>query len=432
MSTNATPKQPADSNRGRTEPRNNGDPLSRTATASDQAPATATRVVLYTGKGGVGKSTIAASSAALAAAAGARTLVMSIDSAHNLSDIFGRRIGHEPSRLAPGLEALEVDINREIHENWSAVIDFFRNLTVTSSLAHRVVAEECAILPGMEEVFGLTRLRKLAEQGNYDLIVVDSPPTGDMLKILRMPDVLDWFMRKYYPLEKKIATSMRPLMSKMAGVPIPEDRYYDTVEDTYAQVQRVAALLMNHRISSLRLVMNPDTISLGETKRAYATVSLFGFNVDAILVNKVLPDEVRTGFFAKWIDTQREVLSEIETDFDEVPIFQAPLEESEPIGLDRLRAFGEQLYAGRPVKDVFVAEPALQLAGAGDAVELQLRIPFLNRDNFQIWVKDDVLLINLHNNRKQIPLPRALQGRQMEQASYRDGVLSVRFRASKG
>ncbi|MEK6239702.1 MAG: ArsA family ATPase, partial [Planctomycetales bacterium] len=239
--------------------------------------AVATRVLLYTGKGGVGKTTVAAGTALLAAQSGLRTLITSIDSAHNLGDLLGQKVRSTPTSVAPGLDALEVDVNQEIQENWSAVIDFFRNLTFSSSLANQVVAEECAILPGMEEVFGLTRLRKLAATGDYDLIVVDSPPTGDMLKILRMPDVLDWFMRKYYPLEKKIASTMRPLVGKMAGVPIPEESYYQTVEDTYQQVQQVSDLLMDHRRSSLRLVMNPDSISLNETKRAYATVSLFGF-----------------------------------------------------------------------------------------------------------------------------------------------------------
>lgn len=387
----------------------------------------APRIVLYTGKGGVGKSTIAAASAARAASLGVRTLILSIDSAHNLGDIFGRKIGPEPEPIAEHLDALEVDINQEIAANWSAVIDFFRNLTISSTLANQVVAEECAILPGMEEVFGLTRLLRVAKCGQYDLIVVDSPPTGDMMKILRMPDVLDWFMRRYYPIEKKIAQNIWPMVHRMSGVPVPSSEYFENVEQTYEHVKEVSHLLMEHSRCTLRLVMTPDSISFQETKRAYAMVSLFGFNVDAVMINKLLPQEADSSFFAAWLQTQQQVLEEAETAFAEVPRLRAPLEQSEPIGLERLAQFGRALFGERDPTGVYVKQPFWYVHQEGTQVEIRLRIPFLEKDHFDLWVKDNTLLINLHNTRKQIPLPRALHEKQMQGAAYQAGELRVRF-----
>ncbi len=404
---------------------NQSDEPSGAAEAADLS----TRIILYTGKGGVGKSTVAAATATLAAAGGQRSLVVSIDSAHNLSDIFQTRLGPEPTQLSPKLAALEVDINREIEENWSAVIDFFRNLTFGSSLANQVVAEECAILPGMEEVFGLTRLLQVAQTGDYDLIVVDSPPTGDMMKILRMPDVLEWFMRKYYPLEKKIAQTVWPVVSKFSGMPVPSEEYFRNLEQTYQQVQQVSRLLMDHARSSLRLVMTPDTISFAETKRAYAMACLFGFNVDAVVINKLLPEAVGEGFFRRWLETQQQVLAESEKAFDQVPRLLVQLEDSEPIGLARLQAFGAELFQTRQAAEIFVSHPAMELAPHGESLELRLYLPLLKRDHFTMWVKDDTLLINLHNTRKQITLPRALENRTMQGAKYdaQTGVLCVHF-----
>jgi arsenite-transporting ATPase len=385
------------------------------------------RLIIYTGKGGVGKSTVAAATAVLAARRGLRTLVMSVDSAHNLAEMFATRIGGEPIELAERLDALEVDVNREISAHWSSVIDFFRNLTVSSSLADQVVAEECAILPGMEEVFGLSRLRQLSASGKYDVIIVDCPPTGDMMKILRMPDVLDWFMRKYYPIEKRIAQTVWPIVGRVSGIPVPDAGYYANVEDMYEQVRNVSGLLADHQQSSLRLVMTPESVGLAETRRALSTACLFGFNVDAIMVNKLLPPAAGEGFWVDWAKSQAETLAEAKSTFEPVPCFTAEWQTQEPLGLEKLEHFGRQLFGDADPTRVYLDRPALELRTDSGHLEIRMQLPFLSKDAFQLHIKDDTLLVNLHTTRRQVPLPRAFHGKAMKRARYEDGVLIVEF-----
>src|SRR3712207_1186256 len=220
-----------------------------------------TRIILTAGKGGVGKSTVAAATAAVCASRGARVLLMSIDSAHNLSDLCGVRLGYTPTPITDRLSGLEVDINRELQENWSAVIDFFRSMAPNAPGVTGLLAEECAVFPGMEEVFGLMRLQTVVETGAFDVVVLDAPPTGDMLKFLRLPDVLQWFMEKYHPLERGMIQRMRPVAEALSW-PVPTEASMAEMEHWYARVRQASATLTDHGRVSVRLVMTPDRVGL--------------------------------------------------------------------------------------------------------------------------------------------------------------------------
>jgi arsenite/tail-anchored protein-transporting ATPase len=389
------------------------------------------RIILTTGKGGVGKSTVAAATAVRCAAAGRRTAVMSVDSAHNLADVFGTPVGDELRRIAPRLDAIEVNLNHEIRANWSAVIGFFRNLTANNPHVSDIVAEECAVFPGMEEVFGLLRMLAIVDAGQHDVLVIDAPPTGDTLKFLRLPDVMEWFFRKYYPLQKRAIQTLRPFAGSL-NVPLPDDQYLTEVEQWHQQVARVAALLADASRVTVRLVLTPEQVALRETRRAYAVTSLFGLVVDAIIVNRLFPAETSEPFLRFWVEQQREVLEQVETEFAPLPILRGELQASEVIGVERLGEFGAALFGERDPAALMVEAPTMELIERDGECRLRLRLPFLSRDNFRLWIANDSLVIALHGQRRHVPLPAALLRRTLSGASYDGGILDIRFCPTEG
>jgi arsenite-transporting ATPase len=391
---------------------------------------TAPRILVTAGKGGVGKSTLAAATAADCAARGYRTLAMSVDSAHNLADLFGLPLGHTPSPIGDRLSGLEVDINRELAENWSAVTDFLRSLTADDPFVSELVAEECAVLPGMEEVFGLMRLQSVADSGDYDVIVLDAPPTGDLLKFLRLPDVLHWFVERYRPFERGLLQRVRPLTDAL-NWPVPPEESVEEVERWYARVRAVRATLMQHDRATVRLVMTPDRVALAETRRALSWTCLLGMNVDAVLVNKRLPPGDYPPALAPWVARQEQVLEEARQAFAPLPLLTADLRPQEVLGLDELRGFGAELFGERDPTGLWSSEPPLRWAETPDRAELALRIPFLKRGQFRLLASADGLVLHVGNQRRVVPLPGSVRRRTMRGARYEGDWLRVEFGPSR-
>ncbi|HEU4754648.1 MAG TPA: TRC40/GET3/ArsA family transport-energizing ATPase [Armatimonadota bacterium] len=389
------------------------------------------RILLTAGKGGVGKTTVAAATAALCAARGPRVLVMSIDSAHNLSDLFGVPLGPTPTPLAERLHGLEVDLNGELRANWHSVIDFFRTMTANDPRVTDVVAEECAVLPGMEEVFGLMRLQSVVESGKFDVIVVDAPPTGDLLKFLRLPDVVHWFMGRYRPLERGLLQRMRPVTEAM-GWPLPPEEAVAEMEQWYARVRQCGATLTDSRRVSVRLVMTPDRVGLAETQRAFTWTSLLGMNVDAVIVNRLLPAAGLPPSFQRWAEKQSAVLAAAEGAFSSVPVLRAEQQPDEVLGAAALKAFGASLYGERDPAGLWSAEPPVQWTERPGSAELRLRLPFLKKGAFRLLSGPDGLTLHVENQRRLVPLPAAVRHRSMRRARYEDGWLRVEYGPAEG
>jgi arsenite-transporting ATPase len=389
----------------------------------------AMRVILITGKGGVGKSSVAAATALSTARRGYRTALISIDAAHNLGDILApaqRRVGPHLTTVATNLDAIEVNINREIRERWSAVIEFFRFLSSNHPTVNSIVAEEVAVLPGMEEIFGLLRLQQIAAAGQHEVIVVDAPPTGDAMKFLRLPEVLDWFMQHYLPMERAVVRRARPLAQRL-NIPIPDEMTVAEVDNWFEEVRELSDWLTNPRQVTARLVTTPDRVSLAETRRALSAISLFGIRVDALIVNKIFPTGGTDPFLSAWSKQQGEVLAQIEHDFESLPRFEARYQPFEILGLERLERFASEMYGETAPEAVLVEQPVLDLEERGDEIALKLWLPFLQRDQFKLHVGVDALYIQVQTQRRQIPLPASLLDRRFLGASYDQGTLRVRF-----
>ncbi|MFN3652841.1 MAG: ArsA family ATPase [Armatimonadota bacterium] len=384
------------------------------------------RIILTAGKGGVGKSTVAAATAARCAARGYRTLVMSIDSAHNLGDLFDLPLGHTPTPISTSLHGLEVNINRELSDNWSAVIDFFRTMTANNPEVSALVAEECAVLPGMEEVFGLMRLQSVAEEGRFDVVVLDAPPTGDLLKFLRLPDVLRWFMEKYHPLERGMLQRMRPVADAL-GWPVPTGEAMAEMEYWYARVGQASRTLMDTAHASVRLVTTADRVSLAETRRAVSWTSLLGMNLDAVVVNKLLPPADYPSPLAPWYERQAALLQSAREEFAGLPLLTGGLHAEELIGIEALERFGAELYGERDAAGLWCEAPPIQWDETESRATLRIRLPFVRKGELRVLAAEDGLVLHIGTQRRTIPLPGAVVRRQMRSARWDAGWLAVEY-----
>ena len=250
------------------------------------------RLILYSGKGGVGKTSLSAATAIRAAGLGHRTLVVSTDSAHSLADALDVKLGGDPTKVAPKLEAMEVDVSEELARHWGVIHDYLTRF-MTFQGVEETVAEEIAILPGMEELFSLLRVRTFADSGRYDLIVIDCAPTGDTVRMLGVPEILNFYFSRIFPIQRTVLRTVRPVAQRMTDMPIPSDDVFGAVKSLYAQMEGMGPLLQDAKKSSIRIVLNPEKMVINESQRLYTYLNLFGFPVDAVIANRVLPEEAR-------------------------------------------------------------------------------------------------------------------------------------------
>ncbi len=384
------------------------------------------RIILMAGKGGVGKSTVAAATALACAARGVPTLVASIDSAHNLGDLFQLPIGGEPNLLSPGLWGLEINTSREINRRWGDVVAFFRSLLGTRDAIPGLVAEECAVLPGMEEVFALLRLHELCEAGEFGAVIIDAPPTGDLLKYLRLPDVLQWFLARYHPFDRGMLNRMRPV-AEVFNWPVPSDGALREMDDWFRQVREMGAMLADSTRVSVRLVMNPDGASLRETRRALIWTCLLGMSVDGIIANKQLPAQPDGSWLAAWSCRQARLLAEASQEFDPLPLLRIPLQPGEVLGAPALAALGESLYEDRDPAAVWSSGSVITWSEHSDGGELCLRLPGLQRGEFRLHAVPDGLVLEAAGQRRQLPLPLSVRRLAVAGARYEENRLIVRF-----
>ncbi len=389
------------------------------------------RVVLCTGKGGVGKTSVAAATGLVCSELGHRTAVVSTDAAHSLGDCFGIRLGCEPRPVAENLDAVEVDVNKEIKSNWGAVQEFL-TVVLRRRGFDKLVAEEFSVFPGMEELFSLLRLQRLWDTGTYDVIVVDCAPTGATARLLSFPEIVDWYMEKFFNIERKIVRAVRPLAKRLTDLPLPSDEVFGAIETLYQQVDAVKDTLLDGRISTARLVLNPERMVIEESHRAYTYLSLFGFHVDLVVANRVLPEEAASGYFGEWASIQARRMAEIEEFFSPLPIFTARHFGAEVVGLERLALMGKEIFGDRDPTTVFFSEVPIEVVETTSGYDLKVRLPGASKADLDVWVHDDRLVISFRNQRRSIALPYALASLALTGAALEDRVLRVQFREEGG
>jgi len=387
------------------------------------------RTILYTGKGGVGKTSVAAATALKATRAGKRVLVMSTDPAHSLSDAFDEEVGPEPKEMATGLFAQEMDHGRMIEEHWAEIQEYmttFFEWQGTNSLA----AEELATLPGMDELFGLLMVRRHHDAGLYDALIVDAAPTGETLRLLSLPDQMSWYVEKIFPIQRRAAKVIRPFARRTrvdSLPPLPEDSFFGALQRFYEAVVGVEDILTDAARASVRLVANAEKMVIAEARRAYTYLNLYDYRVDAVIVNRLLPDAVSDPYFKKWREAQGRHLALIEESFSPVPIFKARLFDREMYGLEALAALAEDVFDDEDPLRVFFQGAAHDIVKSNGGYEVVLNVPLVDKKSVDLSKKGTELLIRIGGYKRNVLLPDSMVSLRAAGAKIEGDKLRVRL-----
>jgi len=389
------------------------------------------RTILFMGKGGVGKTSVAAATALRSAELGYRTLVMSTDPAHSLSDAFDLPLSWEPTEITTNLSGQEIDVQRELEEHWAEVRNYITALFASQGL-EETMAEEMAIFPGMEEMASLLELKRMRDSGEFEVVIVDCAPTGATLGLLSLPDVARWYMKRLFPFHRRVVGAVRPVARHLLPFPIPDEEFYDTVAKLYSQVGELKEILTDSTVTSLRLVLNLEKMVLQETRRAYTYAHLFGLAVDAILVNRVLPQEVRETYFQAWRTLQQDYLREVEESFAPLPIFQVRLFEREVVGLEALTRMAAGLYDTADPTQVLWPSSPMKIEKGKEGYQLSLTLPFVTKGEVDLHRAGEELIVRVGGYKRHLFLPQALARRPVVGAQLDQAELTIRFAEREG
>ena len=394
------------------------------------------RILLFSGKGGVGKTSLAAATGVQLARLGYRTLVMSVDPAHSLADSFDLETSlfHEktgdPYSISENLSIHEVNIQREIKRHWREISAYVISVLRTTGISD-VEAEELAILPGMEELSAMMWVNQFRREQRYDVIVLDCAPTAESMRFVSMPTTLDWYMKHIFPFQRTVLKAVRPLANRVSPVELPTDNYFANIQDLFGKLEGIDELLENPRTTSVRLVTNPEKMVLRETQRAFVYFSLHGLTVDGIIVNRVLPEAITDTFFTEWRQSQRRILDEIEAYFAPVAVKHVPLFTHEVLGAERLHELAGALYGEKEdPAAVSRTEAPYTFAKRNGHYEVQLQLPFAAKGDVGLFKKGDELVVQIGTLRRHIGLPTSMAALSPARAKLENKVLTVEMRES--
>jgi arsenite-transporting ATPase len=385
------------------------------------------RIVLFTGKGGVGKTTSAAGTATVSARAGHRTLVLSTDAAHSLGDAFGVPIvGDEPVELASNLWVHQVDAQRRFERSWGEIQGYLLSVLDAAGV-DPITAEELTVIPGAEEVLALLELRNHALSGRWDVIVVDCAPTAETLRLLALPEALGWYMDRVFGVQRRVVKALRPVLSRAAGVPMPEDSVFEAIERLHGDLEQVQQIL-GEKESTVRLVLTPESVVVAEARRSLTTLSLYGYRVDGVIANRVFPDGGGDAWRQGWVASQESVLAEVRQSFADVPIWRSGYLPEEPVGTDALADLATAVYGGADPLAIPVGEGPMTITRTGTGAVLRIALPFAQKQDVDLARHGDELVVTVGSYRRLLALPAALSRHTVTAARVDDGALQVRFR----
>jgi arsenite-transporting ATPase len=386
------------------------------------------RILLYTGKGGVGKTSVSAATALRCAELGYRTVVISTDSAHSLADSFDQPLGPEPTPIADHLWGQELDVLYQMDRYWGTVQDYLASMFAWRGL-QSIIAEEASVLPGMEELASLLQIIHLHDSGDYDVIIIDAAPTGATLQLLTIPEMGRWYIQKILPLQRKALAMGSPLLRAISDMPIPDERIFDAIVDLHEQLDRMHRLLSDRLLSSARLVLNPEKMVIKETQRTYTYLTLYGYSTDAIICNRMFPQQAAGTYFDEWREIQAHYMETVEASFTPLPILSVPFFAREVVGLDMLREMGAALFAGRDPTEVLYAGKEQKIVQVEGGYQLYIPLPLVSGSEIELTRSShDELIVHIGNRKHLFSLPRSLAAMHVESAKQQGDTLCVTFR----
>ena len=387
---------------------------------------TPARILLFTGKGGVGKTTTAAATALRCADAGLRTIVLSTDPAHSLADAFDVPLTSVGSPITPMLWGQQLDAQERLEDAWGEIQGYLKEVLGWAGL-DAVEAEELSVIPGLDEIFSLSDIKSFSDAGTWDVIVVDCAPTAETIRFLSLPDVLSWYMERIFPVERRLVKAVRPIISRVTSLPLAGDEGFDATRRFYDRLDGVREILTAGDRTSVRLVVNPERMVIAEARRLSTYLSLFGYRVDAVIANRLLPDAVTDPWFKAWKDAHAEHLTAIEEGFSPLPVLRAELAPEELVGVDRLRTFADLLYDDLDPSAVLHHGEPLKIERRGEDFVLSIELPFADQDELDLGRVEDELLVRVGPYRRGIVLPDSLRRRSVDGARMVGDRLEVTF-----
>lgn len=390
------------------------------------------RIILYTGKGGVGKTSLAAATAVRCADLGHRTIVLSTDVAHSLSDSLDHDLsGGEPKQLAANLWAQETDTTHAMQVHWETIRAWIASLLAWRGI-DEIVADEMAILPGMDELANLLYITTYYDSSDYDVILVDCAPTAETLRLLSLPDILKWWMEKVFPIGRAAVGMLRPVVKPLTGMPMPGEDVFRAERRLFEQISRMHTILANPDISSVRLVVNAEKMVIREARRTFTYLNLYGYFTDLVVCNRLIPDSVNDPYFVAWKRSQSRYLENIEQSFSPIPVLTVPLFQEEVVGIDNLRSMGSAVFADNDPTQIFYRGHVQTIGQQEGAYVLSLLLPFVTRQDISLTRHGDELVVQVGAYRRNITLPHTLMELELHDAKLENDTLKIRFTKGGG
>ncbi len=386
-----------------------------------------TRIIVYTGKGGVGKTSVAAATGLLAAERGYRTIVLSTDAAHSLADSFDRPLGPEPTEIAPNLWGQESEVFHNIETYWGTIQSYVSSVLQWRGL-DTVVAEEMSVLPGMDELASLLWIAEHHDRGDYDLIVVDAAPTGETLRLLSLPEAGRWWLEKIYPVQRRIAQLTSPIVGRVTGMPMPGNEIFNAGEELFAKLEHMHELLSDPERTSIRIVLNLEKMVIKEAQRSFTYFHLYGYPTDLVVCNRVLPQDAGS-YFGAWREAQQRYRPLVDEAFAPVPVREAPFFDEEVLGERMLRALGSAVFGQDDPLDFYYRGRPYTVRREGDGFVLELELPFTSKEQVHLTRFADELVIQVGSWRRNLILPRVLVDAPTRSAGFHDHILRIEFAA---
>ena len=386
------------------------------------------RIIIFTGKGGVGKTSVAAAHAVKAAKDGLKTLIVSTDMAHNLSDLFMRELNEEPKEVLENLDGLEIDPNYEMNSNYKNISVAFKELIPDLDNEDSDALEDIVVFPGIEELFSLIKIKDLYEKNIYDLIIVDCAPTGETLSLLKFPELLSWYMEKLFPVGKVALKVLRPIGKVAFKIDLPDKKALSDIERLYINLAQLQKLLKNQEICSIRIVTIPEKMVVEETKRNYMYLNLYNFNVDGIYINRIIPSEVNNNFFDTWKEIQKKYIEELDDVFFGIPTYKIKWYDSDVNGVQGLEKVIKDSFGDRKIFDVLKTTENETFKKVDQGYLLDLYIPFVDKSHFDLYQSDTEVIIKIGNFKRNIPIPDVIRKYSVDSAKLENERLKIIFR----